>query len=198
MREWQDQNYSLELLCHSTIISIGRAIGASPELKGLEMDIKTAYVSGSKVIMFDGSPERAEFDLSDIPVEIVTGMALGFMQRVARERSAGRVDEAPARQTAVKNMTAQVAAWRAGSLEVERASKVDLTPEETASAILDFIFSQKRARGDSRPEKEIKAAFQALPEAKRNAILTALKRPLNKFLKERLAVKRGKTDKIDW
>ena len=161
------------------------------------MEVKTSIIQNGRVIVLQGSESELSFNPAELPDAVKAALVNVAVQRVFRERTAGKVDSEDDRVKAVANIRAQWDAWKNGDLQIERAGKVELTPDEIAAAKLDFIVSQKRARGDQRPEAQIKKAFNELDPAKQVAVFEALKKPLNKFLKERLAAKR-KGDKMDW
>jgi predicted Fe-S protein YdhL (DUF1289 family) len=148
--------------------------------------------------VLQGSIEELSFNPVELPTEIQDALVAVAVQRVFRERTAGKLDSAEDRKAAAKNIQDQWQAWMNGDLQIARQGKVELSEEETAATIARFIVNRKRSLGDKRSENEILAIWQKLPSEKQQAVLDANKKEIKKVLREQLNIKRGKASKIDF
>jgi len=161
------------------------------------MEVKTSIIQEGKVVVLQGSNEELAFNPAELPEKVQQALVAVAVQRVFRERTAGKIDAAEDRKAAADNIQAQWTAWMHGELQIARPGKVELSTEEQADAIAGFIVSRKRDLGDKRPEAEIRTIWSKLPAAKQQAVLDANKKEIKRVLRERLNVKRGKASEID-
>jgi predicted Fe-S protein YdhL (DUF1289 family) len=155
------------------------------------MASETSIVREGKVIVYPGQPEETVFDPTELKdPKVIAAFVAGFMQRVFREATAGKTENAEDRAKVVTRCNTRFAGWKNGIMEATRGEAVKLTPEEEANAIWSFIFGRKLAAGDKRSEAELRKAWKGLDDAKRAAVLEKHKKPIAKALRAALQAKR--------
>lgn len=159
------------------------------------MASETSIIKEGKVVVFPGSPQEVTFDPAEIKSQAVRdAMLLVAMQRTFREATAGKTETEEERNKAKVRCMTRFAGWKNGELEAPRGEALKLTEAEAANAIWSFILSRKRMAGDKRSETELRAAWNKLDEAKRNAILEKNKKPIAKALRQALQAKKKPTE----
>ena len=115
-------------------------------------------------------------------------MMFGF-QTALRNTTAGKLEELPKALEALKG---RVSTWNSGSWlsQAEAKAAVDLSTDEKNAIIGNVIIMARRAQGDTRTDGEILGAFNGLDETRKGAILEALKKPIDKRIKEALRQKK--------
>lgn len=155
------------------------------------MASETSIVREGKVVVYPGQPEETMFDPAELKdPKVVAAFVAGFMQRVFREATAGKTENAEDRAKVVTRCNARFAGWKNGQMETARGEAVKLTPEEESNVIWSFILGRKRMAGDKRSEVELRKAWNGLDDAKRAAILEKNKKPVAKALRAALQAKR--------
>ena len=144
-----------------------------------------------------GEGEGAEtltLNLDDLSPAVIAGATKLGLRTALRNATAGKMDDEAEGWKALK-AKAQVFSTGVWEKAGEAKGKVELTQEEIAACLAEVIIAAKRAQGDKRTDAELNEAFVALPEEKKMAILTALKKPIDKKLAQRLKDKKalGKT-----
>lgn len=139
------------------------------------------------VLMFDLEDGQAPvaFDATKCSKDIIDQFLRFGIGTKIRNYTAGK-DAEKAREAVVKG----VAELYAGNWGVER-EKVELSAAEQAAVVNAYIVSQKRMKGDARSEADIVAAWNGLPQDKRDAVLKKHEKPLRKAMNERLKAKKG-------
>lgn len=159
------------------------------------MASETSIVKDGKVIVFPGSPQEVSFDPAELKDQKVRdALLLVAIQRTFREATAGKTETEEERNKAKVRCMTRFAGWKNGELEAPRGEALKLTETEAANAIWSFILSRKRMAGDKRSETELRAAWNKLDEAKRNAILEKNKKPIAKALRQALQAKKKPTE----
>lgn len=159
------------------------------------MASETSIIKEGKVVVFPGSPQEVSFDPTELKEQKVRdALLLVAMQRTFREATAGKTETEEERNKAKVRCMTRFAGWKNGELEAPRGEALKLTETEAANAIWSFILSRKRMAGDKRSETELRAAWNKLDEAKRNAILEKNKKPIAKALRQALQAKKKPTE----
>lgn len=161
------------------------------------MASETSIIKEGSIVLYPGSPQEVTFDPAELTDQKVRDALLAIaVQRIFREATAGKTDTEEDRNKAKVRCMTRFAGWKNGVLETPRGEAVKLSAEEEANAVWSFILSRKRMAGDKRSEKELRAAWTGLDDAKRAAILEKNKKAIAKVLRAALQGKKkpGETD----
>lgn len=154
---------------------------------------------------WQGNVLSIDFEMSDLdPVEInadafseeVKNAAMKFgLQTALRNATAGKMDDPKAGYAA---LVTKLKIFHSGVWEKagESKAKIELSAEEKAAVVEEVVIAARRAKGDTRTNAEIIAAFKSLSEDRAKGVLEALAKPIEKKLKARLA-DRKKLGKVE-
>lgn len=128
-------------------------------------------------------------DFSTLPEAVkVEAMKFGF-QTAMRNATAGKLEEV---EKAKKAVDERVATWQKGDWKTaaEQKAAIELGEDERKGVIGRVIVMARRAKGDTRSEAEILAAFDGLDQDRQKGVLEALKKPIDKQIKDALRQKK--------
>lgn len=162
------------------------------------MASETSILRAGKVVLFPGEGEVVFDPVADLTIEAVRhGLLATSVQRIFREITAGKTDTPEDRAKAIARAKARYEGWKNGLLELPRGEAVKLTDAETADAIFGYVLSLKRAKGDKRPEAQLRKAWNDLGAEKQAEVVKIHEKGIKKVLAARLKAKRKPGADID-
>lgn len=119
----------------------------------------------------------------------VAGLMFGF-QTAMRNATAGKLEEI---SKAVESVNGRIKTWQSGAwlAQGESRAAIELSDDEKKATIAQVLVMARRAQGDTRTDEEILAAFNGLNADRQGEILSALKKPIDKRLKDALRQKKA-------
>jgi len=139
---------------------------------------------------FEDGKDQVTLDVGTLSEDVRTAAMLFGFQTALRNSTAGKLEEM---DKARASLTGRVKTWSDGAwLSVaESKAAIELTKEERQQVIGQVVILARRAQGDARTDAEILGAFNGLADERKQAVLKALEKPIDKRLKDALRQKKS-------